>query len=446
MIVAMAVAENRRHRGDPVAWGSTRALIAARYGERLARAIVERIEESKENGHASPHAGSIVPVADKRSGYVTLRGRVMWNRTRYEVYVGIPRDAKSLEPYADRCRRQLNAKIKDLEAGTASPRDKEKTTLRQWATAWLAMKKGQVRSTTLSGLEVQMRLNILPVLGWVRLVDLTPEMIRGLYAHHEGRLAVGTIRLIASCLKNCLRDAQADGHPIPPTVLSKATRAPSPARAERVVATPAMLRRLLDATRGDREHALWHVVIWTGGRLSEPLALRWSDVDLETGAATIGRRLSYLSSASEPDFGPAKTNRVLVVYLPAEARDALRAHRERQAADAERLGWPASDLVFRSSSGRHLVQVVVRDYWRAALAEAELPYFPIRQLRHSLATNLGLVGVSIEDVKDVLGHTEIGRTDRYHRQQLPEKSRAAIEALASLMGTPAFPGTPCPTC
>lgn len=423
-------------------WPATRARVLDRYGATLGRAILARVERSDgADRHRSPHTGSVVLVVDKRSGYATFRGRVLWRGRRYEVYQGVPATARSLKPHADKCRADLTSKIRELEAGTAAPRDKEKTTLREWAVAWLRIKAGQVRATTMVNYEGYMRLHVLPALGHVRLADLTPEMIQELYRALDGTLSRTAIRALATCLKTCLREAV--GYPVSPTLFSKATRAPRVPKGQKFVATPAMLRQLLDATRGDREHALWHVAVWTGGRLSEPLATRWPDYDDETGALVIDERLSGLSTRDAPDLDEPKSGRARVVYLPAEARGAMRAHKaiqEREMAVAAAKGktWPNAgpfaDLIFRSTSGRHLIHVTARYYWHRALKKAKLPDFPIRQLRHSLATNLGLVGVAIEDVSDILGHTEITTTDRHYRQQLPAKTRAAIDALADMMG------------
>src|SRR5262245_2328466 len=238
-------------------WAATRQLVLDRYGLALGRAIVARSERAdgaqSARGHRSPRSGSVALLVDKRTGYATFRGRVLWRGTRYEVYVGVPRGARSLKTYADRCRADLTKKIKELEAGVAPARGKEKTTLRQWAVPWLEMKRVQgVRATTLRHYEGFMRRYILPVLGQVRLGDLTPEMVVGLYASCDGKLSRTSVRALSRCIKTCLHDAVGYPYPVPADLFSKNTRAPRvPRNRHKFVATPAMLRQLLDATRGD---------------------------------------------------------------------------------------------------------------------------------------------------------------------------------------------------
>jgi len=49
------------------------------------------------------------------------------------------------------------------------------------------------------------------------------------------------------------------------------------------VLTPDGVRRLLDATSGDRFEAAFYILGLTGARIGECLALDWNSVDLEAG-------------------------------------------------------------------------------------------------------------------------------------------------------------------
>jgi hypothetical protein len=114
-------------------WPATRQLVVDRYGPTLGRTILARAERDDgpaPRGHRSPRSGSVVLIVDKRTGYATFRGRVLWRGTSYQVAAGIPRDARSLKPHADRCRDDPARKIRELEKGTAPARGKERTTLR----------------------------------------------------------------------------------------------------------------------------------------------------------------------------------------------------------------------------------------------------------------------------------------------------------------------------
>src|SRR5207248_8553589 len=62
---------------------------------------------------------------------------------------------------------------------------------------------------------------------------------------------------------------------------------PRPCRRTMTALTPEQLLLLFAATRGDRLHALWILLVTTGLRLGAPLALQWDDVDLQLGRVNV---------------------------------------------------------------------------------------------------------------------------------------------------------------
>ncbi|MEI2715770.1 MAG: site-specific integrase [Candidatus Nanopelagicales bacterium] len=100
---------------------------------------------------------------------------------------------------------------------------------------------------------------------------------------------------------------------------------------------------LLAACQGRRVEHLAVFVAFTGVRIGEALALRWSDVDLSAGTATIRR--------GSPDRDATKSGRVRTITCIPEVVDALRAQ---TTAAAQRCGGPRSELGQPRWSGVHL--------------------------------------------------------------------------------------------
>ena len=110
-------------------------------------------------------------------------------------------------------------------------------------------------------------------------------------------------------------------------------------------------RRLLEVAEGARLHAFYVVAITAGLRPGEMLALRWSDVDLETGTLQINRTLSG------GEFTTPKTPRSRrKIEFSNTARAALRAHRKRQLEEKMKKAglWKDHGLVFPSTVGTPL--------------------------------------------------------------------------------------------
>jgi len=139
--------------------------------------------------------------------------------------------------------------------------------------------------------------------------------------------------------------------------------------------TPAEATRLLDELPEHiRLAAEWS--LYTGCRKSETFGLRWSDVDLERGFATVQGKTG------------ART-----VWLSAEARGVLdRSPRQ-------------STAVFDGTNHRKLFE--------AAAKACAISDFRWHDLRHTHATWLRQAGAPLEVVQRSLGHTLITTTQRY---------------------------------
>jgi len=89
-------------------------------------------------------------------------------------------------------------------------------------------------------------------------------------------------------------------------------------------------RIFLAAIRGDRLEALYLVALGIGLRQGEILGLRWPDVDLDGGTLTVRHALARIEGELVLVEPKSATSR-RVVPLPTLVRDALLAHRRRQA-------------------------------------------------------------------------------------------------------------------
>jgi integrase len=119
--------------------------------------------------------------------------------------------------------------------------------------------------------------------------------------------------------------------------------------------SPEQAKALLEAARGDRLEAFYVLAVTTGMRLDELLALRWQDIDLDTGSLQVRGTLSRSSDGltiSEPKTHGSRRH----VALGGLAVEALRRHRTDQ--NAERLfrgaDWEDQGLVFANEVGKPL--------------------------------------------------------------------------------------------
>jgi integrase len=108
-----------------------------------------------------------------------------------------------------------------------------------------------------------------------------------------------------------------------------AVTAPRPERNEMRVLTLEQAQTLLQSTASDHLHPLWVTLLLTGMRVGEAIALRWGDVDLNSGTLSIQRAMQRIRGKGLT-CGPVKTHRSnRRLDLPAMVVEALRAHEDR---------------------------------------------------------------------------------------------------------------------
>jgi integrase len=227
-----------------------------------------------------------------------------------------------------------------------------KLTVRQYVeTRWLPAIEDGLRPSTFASYSRNMRVQVLPRIGAIRLQALDPATLQALYGElrREGRsahrggggLSARTVDYIHSIIRNALRTAvEWDLIPRNPADRTKPPR--QKARADRHTKirtwTRAELRAFLTATRDETLYPLWLLLATTGMRRGEALELAWSALDLDAGRVSIRRTLVDVTTVEEgrrPTFHDPKTTRgTRVVALDAATVATLRDWRTEQAKNA----------------------------------------------------------------------------------------------------------------
>lgn len=333
-------------------------------------------------------------------------------------------------------------------------------TVADFLRAWLDSKAPSIRSTTAAIYRRAIELHLAPFLGHHRLDRLTPAHVQGFIA---AELAAGmsatTVRAMVTVLSGALRTALEWGQ----VTRNVAALAHRPA-AVRFPARPLSAdeaRALLAALEGDDLAALYWLLIGTGLRIGEALALRWQDVDLDARLIHVRHTILRTKAGEQPPAGairltptvslvPPKTaaSRVTLA-LPGVVADVLRAHQVAQLAQAAAAGsaWQDLALVFTTptpkAAGHHRPPGSPVDYLathrrlRAMLSAAGLPAIRVHDLRHTCAVLLIEGGdANLKQVQRQMRHASIGVTlDVYGHVTDALQARAASD-MDGLLGGP----------
>ena len=147
------------------------------------------------------------------------------------------------------------------------------------------------------------------------------------------------------------------------------------------------------------------VAALTGLRISEVLAMRWADVELETGRAHL----------------PATKTGPRVHDLPAAALSLIQ--------ELPRI----NDWIFTSGRRGPVVYHTVRRHFLQVVADAGLENVRLHDLRRTLITNAAASGESVFVIRDLLGHKTVTMAARYV-QEAGLDVRGARERAGRTMG------------
>jgi integrase len=240
-----------------------------------------------------------------------------------------------------------------------------------------------------------------PEFGTLQLEEVTMERVDAYRARlvEEDRLSARTINKQLIIMHGILRRAMRV-YGLRSNAAALVDRQPLRRSGDFAVLSPASIEALARACGNKQDAALFRVAAFTGLRLGELRALRWSDVDFEKRLVHVRR--SYTHGAE----GDPKSGRVRSVPLIDQAAKALDGLSRR-----ERF-TDGDDLVFVDELGNHVNDWRLRNRFHTALEKAELPQLRLHDLRHTFGT-LAVQAFPLSDVKSYMGHADIATTMIY---------------------------------
>jgi len=273
-------------------------------------------------------------------------------------------------------------------------------------------------------------------LGRMRLQDVRPAHIRAVVDQVAERgYAPRTVAKVLMRLKALFREAlhlELVARNPAEAVRLRLPQGDKPARA----LEPEEVARLLETAEASRSQdmaLLLRLMLETGLRRGEALALQWRDLDLKRGEVRVWRawaKVNGRGAFSEPKTRTAKR----VVPLPLGL---LRRLEERRQELLERLTPEELEDLFLFGGDRPLDPDAFNHYLRRLAAKAGLGRVRVHDLRHTWATLALSRGIPLEVVAERLGHASPTITLSIYRHLLEEERRGYVLGLEELLKGPA---------
>ncbi|WFU28343.1 tyrosine-type recombinase/integrase [Bradyrhizobium sp. CB1717] len=313
----------------------------------------------------------------------------------------------------------------------------DKTTVREFLTAWIDHIKSQVSPKTHERYDELVKKNIIPLIGGSALIRLKPQDISAMYAKAlesgrrdgKGGLSPRTVHHMHRVLKQALGQAvkwqSLQRNP------ADAVDPPKVEKSAMETYDMAQTAALIEAMRPTRMHVPTLLAVLCGMRRGEIAALRWKSIDLSAGQLAVVESAEQLNSTVR--LKPPKSGRARTVALSASLVEELRAYRATQAQDLLKLGVRLSDehFVCAHADGTMMQPTFITHEWVRLIKDAGLPVYRFHDLRHAHATHLLQSGVHPKIASERLGHSKVSITLDLYSHVLPgmqEDAAARVDA------------------
>lgn len=307
---------------------------------------------------------------------------------------------------------KLTAMTNDLNNGLfVSPDD---ITVGQWFDIFLSDYNKGVKASTLAQYEYQVRQNIKPTIGNVRLQKLTAPMIQRLYNDKLETLSAKSIKNLHGFMHKGLNQAVMCQYlKVNPCL---ACQLPRIIKKEMKTLTNKPLELFLQEIKGKPFEDLYFIAVFTGLRQGELLGLTWDSIDFEKGQITVLKQLKRerkLTCDNEYVFDSLKNGKSRVVVPAPVVFDVLRKVRRIQAENRLKHGSAFANndnLVFTDEIGNHLCHPTVWRNFKKRVTAIGFPDLRFHDLRHTFATISIENGDDIKTVSENLGHATVAFT------------------------------------
>lgn len=195
-----------------------------------------------------------------------------------------------------------------------------------------------------------------------------------------------------------------------------------------------MIQHVLDTAKGTDMYLPILLLVMTGLRRGELLALRWEDIDFKNSVIKVRNNLVR----GEKGFiikQPKSESGVRDIHLGSDIMSVLRTAKKQYMTDALTygIGFQCLEFVIHKEDGSPYSPDAISQKWRRFLKANKLPQIRLHDLRHSNATALIQAGVNPKVVQQRLGHSDVNITLNTYTHVLPEMDIEAAEKLDSII-------------
>lgn len=176
----------------------------------------------------------------------------------------------------------------------------------------------------------------------------------------------------------------------------------------------------------------------TGLQVGELVALKWKDIDFEKGILKISKSMTrkYVEKDGKrklkiEEDTPKTKSSIRSVPIPSNVLCKLKKYKEEQEKLKKEYNdiYDDRDYVFANKLGEFIKPDTITKAYCKILREAGISHKKFHSLRHTYATRLSEIGVPLNVIQKLLGHSSIRMTADIYTHVMDEEKVIAVERI-----------------
>ena len=171
------------------------------------------------------------------------------------------------------------------------------------------------------------------------------------------------------------------------------------------------------------EYVFYKLLLATGLRIGEAVALEWSDIDLENATIDINKSFSQelrLVSTTKTKAGTR------LISIDKETANLLKLYQVRQRQLFHEVGGGVPKVAFATPTREYLSRLTLQNNLNSRCERLGIPRFTFHAFRHTHASLLLNAGISYKELQYRLGHSNIAMTLDVYSHLSKDKEKEAV--------------------
>ena len=303
-------------------------------------------------------------------------------------------------------------------------------TIRESADAWKETKRPYVKRSTFAAYMLTLENHLLPFFG--DMTDLSETTVQSFVLEKlNAGLSVKTIKDILIVLKMIMKHGVKNKWINHAEWDIKYPTSTNPARIE--VLTIADHKKILDYVKANFSFRAFgiYLCLTTGLRIGEICALRWDDINVQTGTLLVRRTIEriYIIDGDKKHTeliisDPKTSNSLREIPLSAEALSLIK----------PLMKVVNTGFYVISNNMKPIEPRTYRSYYKQLMKSLNIPAIKFHGLRHSFATRCIESNCDYKTVSVLLGHSDISTTLNLYVHPNMEQKKRCISKMFKVLG------------